>query len=76
MLSIAKSTMRYKQSLPDSKKAAHILRLGKLYYDNVLAIKRRDPSVGISRGYVPARNSYNVCVTAGSLEEVHQKKAR
>ena len=40
-LASAKITMRYKVKLPNSKKAAHILRLGKLHYADVLAAKER-----------------------------------
>ena len=33
--------MRYKHVLPDSKKTAHILRLGKLHYADALAAEKR-----------------------------------
>ena len=36
-LKTAKISMRYKVKLPDLKKVAHILRLGKVYYADVLA---------------------------------------
>ena len=36
-LAIAEITMRIKQKLPDSKKTAHILRIGKFHYADVLA---------------------------------------
>ena len=41
LLVIKKSIMRYKVKLPDPKKVAHILRLGKLNYTDVLAAKER-----------------------------------
>ena len=40
-LNIAKISMRYTVKLPDSKKGAHILRLGKIHYADVLVAKER-----------------------------------
>ena len=55
-LAIAKIIMRYKVKLPDSKKAAHILRLEKLHYPDVLAAKK-DPINKQRRYCTPLRNS-------------------
>ena len=41
VLKIVKITMRYNVKLPNSKKAAHILRGGKLQYAEVLAVNER-----------------------------------
>ena len=41
LLSISKTTMRYKHSFPDSKKAANVLRLGTRQYATMLAAKER-----------------------------------
>ena len=38
-LKITYNSMRYKVKLPDSKKAAHIMRLGKVQYADVLTAK-------------------------------------
>ena len=49
LLGIAKITMRYKHVPPDLKKAAHILRLGKLHYDDILAAEERPCCRSVSR---------------------------
>ena len=50
-LAIAKITMRYRMTLPDSKKAARILRLGKLRYADVVAAKERSCCQVMKREY-------------------------
>ena len=40
-LKIAKISMSYKVKLPDSKKATHIMRLGRAHYADVLTAKER-----------------------------------
>ena len=40
-LRIAKISMKYKKKLTDQQKAAHIMRLGKVHYADVLCAKER-----------------------------------
>ena len=54
-MEIHKISMRYKVKLPNSKKTAHVLRLGKVKYADVLAAKK-GPVHKMSRDRAKMRN--------------------
>ena len=50
-LRIAKITIKYKHKLPDLKKMAPVLRLGKLHYADMLALEERAYRLSDERTY-------------------------
>ena len=58
-LRIAKNSMKYKKRLSDQHKAAHIMRLGKANYTDVLCAEE-GPVAGTARGHTPVRRSLRV----------------